>query len=192
MVAVEGKSHWNSNVLHLFSQQNAILQNLYVNVPVEFDFLFSESHAEVISGKQEGISTLASSPDKAIDYLRPLLRYAADYIPVVKHKETQLYILCTAGMRLLPESQQNAILQNLYVNVPVEFDFLFSESHAEVISGKQEGISTLASSPDKAIDYLRPLLRYAADYIPVVKHKETQLYILCTAGLSLLPERYRD
>ncbi|XP_072882885.1 ectonucleoside triphosphate diphosphohydrolase 7-like [Hemitrygon akajei] len=60
MVAVEGKSHWNSNVLHLFSQQNAILQNLYVNVPVEFDFLFSESHAEVISGKQEGDDALVA------------------------------------------------------------------------------------------------------------------------------------
>ncbi|XP_062927372.1 ectonucleoside triphosphate diphosphohydrolase 4-like isoform X3 [Mobula hypostoma] len=94
----------------------------------------------VVKKIKPGISTLASSPDKAIDYLRPLLRYAADYIPVTKHKETPLYILCTAGMRLLPESQQGAILQNLYVNVPVEFDFLFSESHAEVISGKQEGV----------------------------------------------------
>lgn len=26
------------------------------NVPLEFDFLFSKSHAEVISGKQEGRS----------------------------------------------------------------------------------------------------------------------------------------
>lgn len=28
------------------------------NVPLEFDFLFSKSHAEVISGKQEGRSFL--------------------------------------------------------------------------------------------------------------------------------------
>ncbi|KFR02230.1 Ectonucleoside triphosphate diphosphohydrolase 7, partial [Opisthocomus hoazin] len=56
------------------------------------------------------------------------------------HKETPLYVLCTAGMRLLPERQQAAILEDLVRNVPLEFDFLFSKSHAEVISGKQEGV----------------------------------------------------
>ncbi|XP_067858147.1 ectonucleoside triphosphate diphosphohydrolase 4-like [Heptranchias perlo] len=94
----------------------------------------------VVKKLKPGISTLASSPDKATDYLRPLLSFAAGHVPVAKHKETPLYILCTAGMRLLPESQQGAILEDLYTDVPVEFDFLFSESHAEVISGKQEGV----------------------------------------------------
>uniref|UniRef100_A0A674APY0 Ectonucleoside triphosphate diphosphohydrolase 7 n=1 Tax=Salmo trutta TaxID=8032 RepID=A0A674APY0_SALTR len=37
------------------SQQAAILEDLVRDVPVEFDFLFSSSHAEVISGKQEGV-----------------------------------------------------------------------------------------------------------------------------------------
>uniref|UniRef100_A0ACB8FAQ8 Ectonucleoside triphosphate diphosphohydrolase 7 n=1 Tax=Sphaerodactylus townsendi TaxID=933632 RepID=A0ACB8FAQ8_9SAUR len=36
-------------------QQAAILEDLVRDVPLEFDFLFSESHAEVISGKQEGV-----------------------------------------------------------------------------------------------------------------------------------------
>ncbi|XP_072413230.1 ectonucleoside triphosphate diphosphohydrolase 4-like isoform X2 [Chiloscyllium punctatum] len=94
----------------------------------------------VVKKIKPGISTLASSPAKASDYLRPLLQFAAAHVPVTKHKETPLYILCTAGMRLLPERQQNAILEDLYTDVPVEFDFLFSESHAEVISGKQEGV----------------------------------------------------
>ncbi|XP_060698221.1 ectonucleoside triphosphate diphosphohydrolase 4-like [Hemiscyllium ocellatum] len=94
----------------------------------------------VVKKIKPGISTLASSPAKASDYLRPLLQFAATHVPVTKHKETPLYILCTAGMRLLPERQQNAILEDLYTDVPVEFDFLFSESHAEVISGKQEGV----------------------------------------------------
>ncbi|KFO89922.1 Ectonucleoside triphosphate diphosphohydrolase 7, partial [Buceros rhinoceros silvestris] len=65
---------------------------------------------------------------------------AAAHVPAQKHKETPLYILCTAGMRLLPERQQAAILEDLVRNVPLEFDFLFSKSHAEVISGKQEGV----------------------------------------------------
>ena len=42
---------------------------------------------------------------------------------------------------LCPCRQQAAILEDLVRNVPLEFDFLFSKSHAEVISGKQEGRS---------------------------------------------------
>ncbi|XP_008573507.1 PREDICTED: ectonucleoside triphosphate diphosphohydrolase 4 [Galeopterus variegatus] len=38
-----------------YSQQKAILEDLLTDVPVHFDFLFSDSHAEVISGKQEGV-----------------------------------------------------------------------------------------------------------------------------------------
>lgn len=44
------------------SQQAAILEDLVRDVPVEFDFLFSSSHAEVISGKQEG-ETESCEPD---------------------------------------------------------------------------------------------------------------------------------
>lgn len=50
-----------------------------------------------------GISTLARTPSQASDYLQPLLSFAAAHVPQSKHKETPLYILCTAGMRLLSE-----------------------------------------------------------------------------------------
>ncbi|XP_053194361.1 ectonucleoside triphosphate diphosphohydrolase 7-like [Scomber japonicus] len=94
----------------------------------------------VVKKIKPGISTLAKTPTQASDYLHPLLSFAAAHVPKNKHKETPLYILCTAGMRLLPESQQTAILEDLVTDVPLEFDFLFSQSHAEVISGKQEGV----------------------------------------------------
>ncbi|MGH0140350.1 UNVERIFIED_CONTAM: hypothetical protein FKN15_048100 [Acipenser sinensis] len=99
-----------------------------------------QNRIPVVKKIKPGISTLASTPDKASDYLQPLLSFAADHIPKKKHKETLLYILCTAGMRLLPESQQVAILEDLNTDIPLQFDFLFSSSHAEVISGKQEGV----------------------------------------------------
>ncbi|KAG7256949.1 hypothetical protein CRUP_015061 [Coryphaenoides rupestris] len=94
----------------------------------------------VVKKIKPGISTLAQTPEKASSYLQPLLSFAAAHVPRAKHKETPLYILCTAGMRLLPDSQQTAILEDLVTNIPLEFDFLFSHSHAEVISGKQEGV----------------------------------------------------
>lgn len=46
---------------------------------------------------------MADTPEHASDYLRPLLSFAAAHVPVRKHRETPLYILCTAGMRLLSE-----------------------------------------------------------------------------------------
>ncbi len=42
-------------LLWLFlSQQEALLEDLRTDIPVHFNFLFSDSHVEVISGKQEG------------------------------------------------------------------------------------------------------------------------------------------
>uniref|UniRef100_A0A6J0SMC6 Ectonucleoside triphosphate diphosphohydrolase 4 isoform X1 n=2 Tax=Pogona vitticeps TaxID=103695 RepID=A0A6J0SMC6_9SAUR len=94
----------------------------------------------VVMKIKPGISEFATSPEKVSDYIFPLLNFAAEHVPRAKHKETPLYILCTAGMRILPESQQKAILEDLLTDIPVHFDFLFSDSHAEVISGKQEGV----------------------------------------------------
>lgn len=94
----------------------------------------------VVMKIKPGISELAASPEKVSDYIAPLLSFAAQHVPRAKHKETPLYILCTAGMRILPESQQKAILEDLLTDIPLHFDFLFSDSHAEVISGKQEGV----------------------------------------------------
>ncbi|XP_067156202.1 ectonucleoside triphosphate diphosphohydrolase 7 [Apteryx mantelli] len=99
-----------------------------------------ESSHPVVKKIKPGISVVAATPERATPYMRPLLQFAAAHVPAEKHKETPLYILCTAGMRLLPERQQAAILEDLVRNVPLEFDFLFSKSHAEVISGKQEGV----------------------------------------------------
>lgn len=52
------------------------------------------------------------------------------------------------------------------------------------------GISEYATTPGKASDYMYPLLSFAAEHIPKAKHQETPLYILCTAGMRVLPERY--
>ena len=65
--------------------------------------------------------------------------FAAQQIPEHKHLETPLYILATAGMRMLPPADQEAILDDLRVDIPLKFNFHFMSSHVEVITGKQEG-----------------------------------------------------
>ena len=42
-------------LLFLFSDQRAILDDLMADIPLDFDFLLSERHAEVITGKEEGV-----------------------------------------------------------------------------------------------------------------------------------------
>ncbi|XP_060786682.1 ectonucleoside triphosphate diphosphohydrolase 4 isoform X2 [Neoarius graeffei] len=99
-----------------------------------------QNRKPVVMKIKPGISEYATTPGKASDYMYPLLSFAAEHIPKAKHQETPLYVLCTAGMRVLPESQQEALLEDLRTDIPVNFNFLFSDSHVEVISGKQEGV----------------------------------------------------
>ncbi|TRZ03910.1 hypothetical protein DNTS_011094 [Danionella cerebrum] len=100
----------------------------------------------VVMKIKPGISEYASTPEQASDYISPLLSFAAQHIPKPKHQETPLYILCTAGMRVLPESQQEALLEDLRTDIPVNFNFLFSDSHVEVISGKQEVVNKYSAT----------------------------------------------
>lgn len=87
-----------------------------------------------------GIATFGSRPHKASTYLKPLLEYASLHIPQEKHKETPLYILCTAGMRMLAKRMRNGILTDLQTSVPKYSKFQFLPSHAEIISGMTEGL----------------------------------------------------
>jgi len=87
-----------------------------------------------------GLSSFASNPEKAFDYIYPLIEYAAEQIPTAKHKEVPFYILATAGMRLLSNYSQNAILNNIRSKLAVNSTFLFSDNNIQVISGKEEGI----------------------------------------------------
>ena len=86
-----------------------------------------------------GLATFANRPWNASDSLRPLLDFAASHVPKSKHRETPLFILATAGMRLLPQAKQTAILNDIRTKIPKRYDFHLAPSQVEVISGKQEG-----------------------------------------------------
>ncbi|XP_020893372.1 ectonucleoside triphosphate diphosphohydrolase 4 isoform X2 [Exaiptasia diaphana] len=85
-----------------------------------------------------GISTYSTNPSNASEYLKPLLDFAVEHIPKSKHKETPLYILATAGMRLLSKDKQDAILNDLRSDISKQYSFHFTPTHAEIITGKQE------------------------------------------------------
>lgn len=70
---------------------------------------------------------------------------------------------------LCPLSQQEAILEDLRTDIPVHFNFLFSDSHVEVISGKQEGTNeSMKPSALMAWDKPRPFTFRLASLFSVV------------------------
>ncbi|XP_076470889.1 ectonucleoside triphosphate diphosphohydrolase 7-like [Babylonia areolata] len=87
-----------------------------------------------------GLSSFEDHPDEASDHIKKLLLFAQDYIPREKHKETPLYILATAGMRMIPKIAQDKIMKDLHTDIPQEFDFVVAENHFEIIPGKLEGV----------------------------------------------------
>ena len=87
-----------------------------------------------------GISSFASEPEKASNSLQPLLEFASSYIPVSKHHDTSLFILCTAGMRLLPSETQERVVIHLQERVTRDWPFRLPKDGVQVISGKLEGL----------------------------------------------------
>ncbi|GFO40951.1 ectonucleoside triphosphate diphosphohydrolase 7 [Plakobranchus ocellatus] len=102
--------------------------------------LHDEKGEAVVKKVSPGISSFENNPDAASDHIKELLLFAAQYIPEEKHAETCLHVMATAGMRMLPESAQKAILEDLKRDVKKDFKFIAPDNHFEVITGKQEGV----------------------------------------------------
>ncbi|OCF56349.1 hypothetical protein L486_06291 [Kwoniella mangroviensis CBS 10435] len=95
---------------------------------------------------EPGISTV--SPEDIPNYLSPLLSHALRHIPPSQHHSTPIYILATAGMRLLPEKTREAILQASCDLIKNEYPFKVDGpssagpcgENIRVISGEEEGM----------------------------------------------------
>lgn len=102
--------------------------------------LMDPSGKPVVKKITPGLDTFENNPGAASDYIKPLLKYAAAHIPTEHHPDTQLFILATAGMRMISKESQNAVFEDLKTDIPKSFPFVFSDTNFEVISGKLEGV----------------------------------------------------
>jgi hypothetical protein len=76
------------------------------------------------------------------EHLLPLFEYAAEVIPPAFHKTTRVQYQATAGMRLLEESEQEAVYDALYQGLLEAPTFVFSSlqrSDVATLSGDLEG-----------------------------------------------------
>lgn len=72
-----------------------------------------------------GLSTFGSHPEDAVSYMKPLLLDAASVIDKKDHSRTKVHIKATAGMRLIPQEEQDAIWSALIEGLAREEDIPF-------------------------------------------------------------------
>ena len=93
---------------------------------------------EGASSVKPGIAHVA--PENVATYLAPLLEYAAARVPGDKQPATPIFLFATAGMRVLPEKEQDAILVEVRKTLGgTHFNFTYQEEWARVITGRDEG-----------------------------------------------------
>lgn len=75
------------------------------------------------------------------DYLRPLIEFASSVIPTSQLASTPIYLLATAGMRLLPPHQQSAVLTSACLFLrSYPFSLPDCSEQVRIISGEEEGL----------------------------------------------------
>jgi Golgi apyrase len=81
------------------------------------------------------------TPSTLNDYFTPLLSHALRHIPPSQHAETPIYLLATAGMRLLPPQRQNALLKGT-CKLLKSYPFQTGDNceNVQIISGEEEGM----------------------------------------------------
>lgn len=105
---------------------------------------------EIISNKDwnikvtGGVSSYIDSKYEELwrNHLEPLVRKAETVIPSDKQPSTPVFFLATAGMRLLPDLQQQHILKQVCGLLSTRTNFYIPEcnSHVKVIDGATEGL----------------------------------------------------
>lgn len=90
-----------------------------------------------------GVSTFGATPELVgPDHLKPLFEHALEYIPKDTVRDTPLFVLGTAGMRLLPDLQRSQLLKEICSYTKSQTQFLISDCdlHIQVIPGETEGL----------------------------------------------------
>ena len=92
---------------------------------------------------QPGISTFASKPEAVgAQHLKELFDHAAEVIPDEDVEVTPLFLLATAGVRLLPDRQRQELLSNVCTYAKQNTRFLLPDCNLQIqaISGETEGL----------------------------------------------------
>ncbi|QIW98944.1 hypothetical protein AMS68_004462 [Peltaster fructicola] len=90
-----------------------------------------------------GVSTFGAKPELVgPEHLAPLLDFALDKVPTDEVANTPIFLLATAGMRLLPDTQRSTLLGSICSYFTHSSNFLLPDCdlHIQVIPGETEGL----------------------------------------------------
>lgn len=90
-----------------------------------------------------GVSTYGEDPTAVgPDHLKGLIDHALDIIPEDQIEDTPIFLMATAGMRLLPKIQQSALTREIcsYLRANTDFSLPDCDLHIQVIPGETEGL----------------------------------------------------
>lgn len=88
---------------------------------------------------EPGVSSFGDHPQDLAEYLLPLLQFALDTVKTEAASETPLFLMATAGLRLLDDEERNLITSKLCEAIAL-FPFKFACENVKVISGEMEGV----------------------------------------------------
>ncbi|TVY78185.1 Golgi apyrase [Lachnellula suecica] len=89
-----------------------------------------------------GVSTFGDTPSEVGSYLQPLLDHALSIVPADQVRDTPIFLMATAGVRLLEKMKQNALLGEICAYAQAHTDFSLPDCglHIQVIPGETEGL----------------------------------------------------
>lgn len=88
-----------------------------------------------------GLSSYAEVPEMAADSVRQLLQFATDIVPIDQRSNTSLSLIATAGLRLLPDKQSIAILDNIEKMLHAQNPkYKLHEDSIKILDGNSEGV----------------------------------------------------
>ncbi|KAI0622843.1 nucleoside diphosphatase protein [Pyrenophora tritici-repentis] len=102
-----------------------------------------ETYKEWTKKIHPGISTFGEHPhDVGSEHLDKLLSHALKYVPLEEVPNTPLFLLATAGMRILPERQRKDVLKEVcaFARSTTQFQLPDCDVHVQVIPGETEGL----------------------------------------------------
>lgn len=96
---------------------------------------------ETFKAVQPGLSSFARDPTAAAASLDPLMEEAVRVVPESLHHCSAVEVKATAGLRLLPGNEGQAILEEVRVRLESDWPFALSkeENAVEIMDGKDEG-----------------------------------------------------
>lgn len=85
-----------------------------------------------------GLASLHERPELASAYMKPIMDFVSAKIPRESQRDTPIYFMATAGLRLLTRKERKELLDDIARDLKLEYNF--PDIHTRVISGPQEGL----------------------------------------------------